>query len=132
MTKLEAREARIKTMQILYVVDFNDLSIEEAMDIVLDGENNELVNDYIDLYKRNEIKIDSIISSALHNYSLSRLNLVDKAIIRLATAELLNKEIDKRIIIDEALEITKLYTDQGDHKAVSFNNKLLDNISKII
>lgn len=132
MTKLEAREARIKTMQILYVVDFNDLSIEEAMDIVLDGENNEIINDYINLYKKNEIKIDSIISSALQNYSLSRLNLVDKAIIRLATAELLNKEVDKRIVIDEALEITKLYTDQGDHKAVSFNNKLLDNISKII
>ena len=31
---------------------------------------------------------------------------------------------------DEALEITKEYSDQGDHKAVAFNNRLLDNISK--
>ena len=42
------------------------------------------------------------------------------------------KKLDKRIIINEALEITKLYSDQGDHKATSFNNRLLDNISKKI
>ena len=44
---------------------------------------------------------------------------------------LMNK-LAKTIIINEALEITKLYSDLGDHKAVSFNNKLLDNISKNI
>ena len=87
---------------------------------------------YLEYIEGNLEKIDGIISSALHNYSLARLNLVDKAIIRLATAELLLKETDKKIIINEALEITKEYSDMGDHKATAFNNRLLDNISKII
>ena len=49
-------------------------------------------------------KIDFIISVCLKNYTLNRLNLVDKAIIRLATAELL-KGVDKKIVINEALEL---------------------------
>ena len=61
---------------------------------------------------------------------MDRLNLVDKAIIRLATAELLDGSTPRKIIINEALEITKEFSDQGDHKAVSFNNRLLDNICK--
>jgi N utilization substance protein B len=75
-------------------------------------------------------KIDEIIEKSLVNYSLSRLNKVDKAIIRLATAEMLDGKTPKKVIINEALEITKEYSDQGDHKATSFNNRLLENISK--
>ena len=54
---------------------------------------------------------------------------MDKAIIRLAVSEMFGKA-PRQVIINEALEITKLYSDQGDHKATSFNNRLLDTISK--
>ena len=126
------REVRIKVMQALYTSDFNDIPYEEALEVVLDGEECPEAIPFLKYIDEHLEKIDGIISSALHNYSLSRLNLVDKAIIRLATAELIMGETDKKIIINEALEITKLYSDQGDHKAVSFNNKLIDRISKII
>ncbi|MDE6407714.1 MAG: hypothetical protein K2K50_03825, partial [Anaeroplasmataceae bacterium] len=66
----------------------------------------------------------------LEYYTIDRLNLVDKAIIRLAVSEMLEGKEPRQVIINEALEITKLYTDLGDHKAVSFNNRLLDNINK--
>ena len=74
-------------------------------------------------------QIDTIISACLENYTIDRLNQVDKAIIRLATAELL-AGTPKGIVINEALEITREYSDQGDNKAVRFNNKLLDKIVK--
>ncbi|UKI49679.1 MAG: hypothetical protein L6U99_13820 [Clostridium sp.] len=54
----------------------------------------------------NREKVDQIIEMALENYSISRLNAVDRAIIRLATAEMYLGE-DKRVAINEALEITK-------------------------
>ena len=126
------REIRILVMQALYTADFNDISMQEALEIVTDGEGNDSVMKYLEYINTNLEKIDGIISSALHNYSLARLNLVDKAIIRLATAEFLMGETNNKIIINEALEITKEFSDQGDHKAASFNNKLLDNITKII
>ena len=126
------REARIITMQILYTADLNKCSIDEAIDNVIEGELSPEVSLFIDLIKDNLDNIDSIISKSLVNYSIDRLNVVDKAIIRLATAELLSKKTDKKIVINEALEITKEYSDQGDRKATSFNNRLLDNICKNI
>ena len=133
--------ARIQAMEIIYMSDLNEISLIEAMNDqdILDNdellENKELLDDAKDLINfviENITEIDKIIEDTLFNYKLNRLNLVDKAIIRVAVAEMLINKLDAKIIIDEALEITKLYSDTGDHKAVSFNNRLLDNISKNI
>ena len=133
--------ARIQAMEIIYMADLNEISLIEAMNDqdILDNdellENKELLDDAKELINfviKNLEKIDKIIEDTLFNYKLNRLNLVDKAIIRVAVSELLINKLDAKIIIDEALEITKLYCDTGDHKAVSFNNRLLDNISKNI
>ena len=124
------REARVLCMQILYNADFSEISIDESLKNVVEGELPPMVEEFLNLVKNNLERIDSIIEASLVNYTLSRLNKVDKAIIRLATAEMLDGKTPKKIIINEALEITKEYSDQGDHKATSFNNRLLENISK--
>jgi len=144
MEKLSKRTIiRIQAMKILFISDIDEISVDEALNNARSGildnddinENKEVLEDAIGLLEfinDNLEKIDSIISDTLVNYTIERLNTVDKAIVRLATAEMLMNKIDKKIIINEALEITKLYSDTGDHKAVSFNNRLLDNISKKI
>ena len=126
------REARIAVMQILYSADLNNISIEEAKKDVGQHILTEDVLNFLNMVESNKEKIDDIISRSLENYSLGRLNIVDRAIIRLATAEFLDGKTDKKIIINEALEITKTFSDQGDHKATGFNNRLLENIYKNI
>ena len=123
------RDARVLCMQILYNADLNEISIEESKNNIVE-DIDELAFSFLELVENNLDKIDEIIEKSLVNYSLSRLNKVDKAIIRLATAEMLDGKTPKKVIINEALEITKEYSDQGDHKATSFNNRLLENISK--
>lgn len=123
------RDARVLCMKVLYNADLNEISIEESKNNIVE-EEDELAFSFLELVENNLEKIDEIIKKSLENYSLSRLNKVDKAIIRLATAEMLDGKTPKKIIINEALEITKEYSDQGDHKATSFNNRLLENISK--
>lgn len=123
------RTARIKAMQILYIMDFNQVGIDQA--IAMQEEPDELANSMAMFCFAHLEKIDELISTTLQNYTLDRLNLVDKAIIRLAVSEMLSNE-PKEIVINEALEITKEYSDEGNHKATSFNNRLLDNISKKI
>ena len=123
------RDARVLCMKVLYNADLNEISIEESKNNIVE-EEDELAFSFLELVENNLEKIDEIIEKSLVNYSLSRLNKVDKAIIRLATAEMLDGKTPKKIIINEALEITKEYSDQGDHKATSFNNRLLENISK--
>ena len=116
------RDARVLCMQILYNADLNEISIEESKNNIVE-DIDELAFSFLELVENNLEKIDEIIEKSLVNYSLSRLNKVDKAIIRLATAEMLDGKTPKKVIINEALEITKEYSDQGDHKATSFNNR---------
>ena len=123
------RDARVLCMKVLYNADLNEISIEESKNNIVE-EEDEVAFSFLELVENNLEKIDEIIEKSLVNYSLSRLNKVDKAIIRLATAEMFDGKTPKKIIINEALEITKEYSDQGDHKATSFNNRLLENISK--
>lgn len=124
---MKLHDARVLAMQILYTTDLNAQTVEQVMASYdeLDPKAVEFVN----LVTSNLEKIDFVISVCLKNYTINRLNLVDKAIVRLATAELIDGKVDKRIIINEAIELTKEFSDQGDHKAASFNNKLLDTIS---
>ena len=49
-----------------------------------------------------------------------------------ATPAFRGKGLDPKIAINEALEITKDYSDEGNHKQVSFNNRVLNDISKEI
>lgn len=128
---MSKRDNRIITMQIIYSAEMSEVTIGQAL-IDTEIELNDEIKDLVKYVEENLEKIDEIISKSLVNYTINRLNLVDKAIVRVATAEMLLKTADKRIIINEALEITKEYSDAGDHKAVSFNNKLLDTISKNI
>lgn len=76
--------------------------------------------------------VDEIITKSLVKYTIDRLSFVDRAIIRVATSEMLLGETPKNIIIDEALELTKELTNIQDDSQVKFNNRLLDNIARVI
>ena len=127
------RELRIKVMQILYRADLENLNIID----VLNDELFQMSEDIIDVKKYcedinyNLLEIDELIKNNLHKYTMSRLNVVDREIIRIATYEMM-KGLDPKIAINEALEITKDYSDEGNHKQVSFNNRVLNDISKEI
>lgn len=94
------------------------------------SEHNE-VNETFDKILENLSEIDRIISRNLKNYTIDRLSFVDRAIIRLAVYEMLYTDTAKNIVINEALEITKTYTDL-DEKQRAFSNRLLHNIQKEI
>lgn len=72
--------------------------------------------------------LDQIITNHLENWTIDRLNYVDKIIIRFAVYEMKFTDTPFEVIINEAIELTKKYTNLDDDKAKSFNNKLLDKI----
>jgi len=77
-------------------------------------------------------KIDDVIVAHLEGWSFSRLNKVDKAILRLAVYEMTKGLTPVKIVINEAIELTKNFTDTGDKKTPNFNNRLLDKIGKTL
>ncbi len=76
--------------------------------------------------------LDNIISENLSNYTIDRLNYVDLAIFRVAVFEIKYQKLPSNVVINEALEITKKYSNLDDDQARKFNNKLLDKIKKYL
>lgn len=119
MTRRELRESVITK---LYQHDLDDAIL--ISDI---GEDGLL---YLDVINHKE-EIDKIISKSLIGYTLMRLSIIDRAIMRLATYEMKYTDTHHAIIINEAIELTKKFSDIDD-KQTRFNNKLLENIKKTL
>ena len=127
--KLNRTEAREKIMVILYQIDFY---IEEGMSYDIDDvikENleidNKFVRDVVYGVMKNIENIDKVISKYLENWDLDRLGKTDKAILRLGTYEMLYYDTPKVVVINEAVELSKKYSDD---KIVKLINAVLDKI----
>jgi N utilization substance protein B len=126
--KQENRNLRIELMNVLYQYDLyasSNLSFIPSFEV---EEASPIFQQIIEHIQ----EIDEIIESNLFEYSLSRLAFVDRAIIRLAVYELKFTDLAKQIIINEAVEITKIYSNLDDQKQHKFTNRVLDNIAKTI
>lgn len=129
MDKITKRtENRIEAIKVIYEALMGDVSIDEVISRKESFEKEVL--DFLESVTKNDEKITELIKENLKNYSINRLNILDLAIIKLAVAELLEKKTPKAIVINEALNITKIYTNVEGNNQVKFNNRLLDNICK--
>ena len=127
------RKAREETLRILYRLEFDSKSLVETVDQYWENKKAHratreystwLVNGIISHQK----KIDTFIQQASEHWRISRMALIDRNIIRIAAFELLYEEkIAPAIIINEAIEIAKMYS--GD-EAATFVNGILDAIRK--
>ena len=127
--KLTRTQAREKIMVILYQIDFY---MKENIPYELEDvfkENLEMDNKYIrDIVNgvlENLEKIDELITKYLENWDLDRLGKTDKAILRLATYEMVYYDTPKLVVINEAVELAKMYSDD---KVVKLINAVLDKI----
>ncbi len=126
--KIELRDRRIEIMNTLYQYD---LYQDSEIPYIPSFEEQELAEVYTDIIGHLS-EVDGLIKEHLYNYTIDRLSYVDRAIIRLATYELLVNDTAKEIVINEALELTKEFTNLDDEKQRKFNNRLLDSIAKAL
>ncbi|MFA4986995.1 MAG: transcription antitermination factor NusB [Candidatus Brocadiia bacterium] len=83
----------------------------------------------IELYdgvRANQARIDGIISANTENWSISRMALVDRNVIRIAAYEMLCRtDIPHRVAINEAINMAKKF---GGERSGAFVNSVLDKI----
>lgn len=72
--------------------------------------------------------LDQAIASVSHHWKMSRMDKVDRNLIRLAAYEILHcPDIPRTVSINEALEIARRY---GGSDSVAFINGILDQLGK--
>lgn len=125
-------QARVAVVGLLYAYDLGNENIAKFSDKILEDDkirnkqrefSHRLFNGTID----NLLSIDGEIQKHLKGWNYQSIGKVEKAIMRLASFEIMIDGTDKRIIINEAIELAKSL---ADDKSPRFINAVLDAIGK--
>lgn len=119
----------------LYAYDIDSTCLWEQM-LESIAENDQLgvnVIQYarilVDAALKNRERIDALIARKAVHWELRRMAVVDRNVLRIATAELLcfREQVPYKVAIDEAVEIAKAY---GTDDSGKFVNGILDSIRR--
>jgi len=117
MVKISRRECRETAVILLYQKDLLGKNIAEILENdrltgkVLDDFTLKLING-VDGHLR---EVDNIIKEIVENWSLNRIAVIDRNILRVAIYEMLHEEdIPLKVSVDEAIEIAKSLGQKDD------------------
>lgn len=107
------------------IQDFQESFVDKAKDdeyATINGETKQMM---VDAIENQQLIINKINSLLKKGWTFSRLDLVEQAILFMAISELVYELDDKAVIINEAVEIAKLYASDQSYKMI---NGLLDKV----
>ena len=127
-SRSELRDVIVTVAYQSYIMEVANLKfsidklIEEQPDIY---KNEEFVIETCKGIYKNQKKISEMANKYLNNWTIDRLSKVDKAILSLGIYELLYTKTPSIVAINEAIELSKKYSDEDVTKMI---NACLDKI----
>ena len=125
--------AREVALQILYEDDLNpSRNLKRADDFLVsrlrpDEKLIEFGRSLVAGVRRNRPELDVVLTARAENWSLGRMAVTDRNILRLAAYEILHTETPGQVAINEAVELAKRY---GGRQSPQFVNGVLDRLMK--
>jgi N utilization substance protein B len=128
------RYSRELVIQFLYLTEMNEGEIENQLKTF--WENNSCEEEDVQSFTEDILKdifdhkeeIDARLEKYSDNWTLSRMAVIDRNLLRMAASELMySKTVPPKVAIDEAVEIAKKY---GTADSPNFINGVLDRILK--
>ena len=125
-----ARECALK---VLYQIDITKISVEEAAANY--WESNPAEPDVVTFATglvsgtiAHKESIDALLSKHADNWTIERMAVIDRNVLRLGAFELLHlDDVPSKVAINEAVELAKRY---GGDESSKFVNGILDTIHK--
>ena len=122
-------EQRYKAMTILYQAFlYNSNGIGYKIDDIIDEQlesKNKFVNSLVMGVINNYQELCAVANKYLENWDIFRLGFTDQAIMLMGIYEILNTETPDVTCIDEAVELSKQYSDE---KVCKMINGVLDKV----
>ncbi len=120
------RKGREIAMQALYGDDYDEQRVFDTLEQI--GEDEQLAtNNSIYLFAKELVsgvlgnleQIDRIIITKSKNWEFSRISPVDKALLRVGIFEILHTNVPRAVVINEALEIAKVFSSTSSGKFIN-------------
>jgi len=126
-----AKKLREILVQAVYQFLFNNQDISEIYDQFLKEHQNkkidlEILNSKLRSIELNSQKIDQAIDKT--DFDISKIDLIDKAILYVAFEEIIFGELDHPVVIDEAIRLSKKFSNPDSFK---FLNAIIDKYIKL-
>lgn len=126
MNRSKLREIIVKSLYQIYIykekeIDYN---LKEIIKEQIETEND-FVESSIQGVLDNQKQINEIANKYMKDWNIDRIGKVDKAILSLAIYELIYTDTPDVVAINEAIELSKKYSDD---KVVKLINGTLDTI----
>jgi N utilization substance protein B len=133
-TRENRRQARVQAAQQVYACEMRGVLVareEKETRTILDGtEPSPFATELVSGTLERLPEIDRLLASALQNWDLRRLGAVDRAILRVAVAEMLTRhDIPAAVTINEAIEIARSL---ATAESARFANGVLDRVRQEI
>ena len=111
-------------VQAIYQYFFNNQDISDIVDQFKDEHKNKKVDfdkfsPTLESIKNNKSEFKEILDSM--NVKDSSMNLIDKSILYFALNEMIYGELDKPVIIDESLRLSKKFSSPESYKFINAN-----------
>lgn len=121
--------AREMAMRILYQVSvFEKAKASYDLDEMfmdIEGRNKKFIENIVNEVILKKEELDKKANKYLINWEINRLNMVDQAIFEIAIYELIYTDTPKKVVIDEAINLSKKYSEES---VVKMLNGVLDKI----
>lgn len=124
-------ELREKCMIILYQINLykginNDISVDEIIENNLEIDND-FVRDIVYGVVTHQNEIDEIANKYMTDWTIDRIEKTGASILRMAIFELKYTDTPEIVVINEAIELAKKYSDDNVKNMI---NAILDKIIK--
>src|SRR6266853_4667070 len=129
------RPSRATALQILYALDITRVNVREMLrdgwtEKMLSPEIRDFTTALVTGVIERRDEIDACIKECSTNWSLERIGLVERNILRFAIYELcFLPDIPPNVTINEAVEVAKKY---GTDEAPAFINGILDRVKHAV
>lgn len=121
------REARERALTLLYEAEVKEISGDEAL-AMQPLPPEEFVADLVRGVDAHRERIDALITRYAHDWDLDRMPSTDRAVLRMATYELIERpDIPLGAVISEAVELAKRYSTDASGR---FVNGVLSSVAK--
>ena len=132
MESFNRHQLRYATVCVIYqdllLKNKVNFSIKQAILDIFEVEEVEQIDEYayqiLKKYINNKDRYIDEVSEHLVNFTFERLNMVEQAILIVAVIEMSLKQVDKAVIINEAVELAKEYI--AEEESYKFINRVLD------
>jgi len=125
-TSTSPTRSRDKVLQSLYEIEIAGTSLKDVLKDQFTKKNYPHYKALLEGIVESQNTIDELLEKNMDR-ELSDLDPIERNVLRLAIYELLNNNLDKPIVINESIRLTKKY---GTAQGYKYVNALLDKIIK--